>query len=96
MLAARELVQSCLGNMGGKRPSDLKADPLTWVTPDDLMKLSPVWGTTFKKREAAGLFSSLEVKGFIQEEEPGKVWFVTDEGWRWMDTIWGSWNNQEV
>jgi len=78
MIAARRLVQVCLHNMGGKRPSDLEQDEYTWVDISDIM-------CDFSRHEAAGLMSSLDLKGFIAKDGD---WYVTTSGWRWMDTVW--------
>lgn len=82
--AATILVQSCLSNMGGSRPSDLDADPFTWVEIKDLMEEG------YSQNEAAGLFSSLSSKGFIGGEYNTKSCdtFVTTEAYRFMDTMW--------
>lgn len=79
--AARILVQSCLDGMGGSRPSDLEYDEFTWVNIKDLMAK----GNT--RHEAAGLFSALSDKGFIEEYEPNE-WVVATAGWKFMDTVW--------
>ncbi len=84
---ARILVQSCLDAMGGSRPSDLESDPFTWVNIEDLM------AEGYSRHEAAGFFSSLSQKGFIEGEfgtkkgDPCET-FVSDNGYRWMDTQW--------
>ena len=84
--AARALVESCLCNMGGKRPSCLDKDPLTWVDLEDLMNIG------LNRFEAAGVFGALKEKGFIggnanRNGEPAET-YVTDAGYRWMDTVW--------
>lgn len=86
--AAALLTAQCLSNMGGKRPIDLDCDPYTWVDGKDLMQHG------YSQHEAAGLFSSLNAKGFIdcwQDRINGKnvdVAAVSTDGYRWMDTVW--------
>ena len=85
--AARILVQSCLDNMGGKRPADLEQDEYTWVDLNDLME------SGLNRHEAAGVFGALVEKGFVNGKinASGKPTdaHVTTAGWRWMDTGWG-------
>jgi hypothetical protein len=87
MIAARALVASCLANMGGKRPADLDNDTFTWVELEDLMDAG------FSRFEAAGLIGSLIEKGFVggkmPRNEPTEA-YVTDAGYRWLDTVWGA------
>ena len=79
--AAKILVQSCLDNMGGERPADLEQDEFTWVDLTDLTN------SGLSRFEAAGLMSSLNEKGFIEEYNK-KEWVVATEAWRWLDTVW--------
>jgi hypothetical protein len=79
--AACVLMQQCLDGMGGSRPSDLEHDEFTWVYAQDLVTVG------YSKHEAAGLFSSLAGKSFLEQNSP-KDWVITTEGWRWMDTQW--------
>lgn len=82
--AARILVQACLDNMGGTRPSSLEYDEFTWVDIGDLMKAG------YTRHQAAGLFSSLHEKGFLDGEHNPRQCdvYVTTAGWKFMDTIW--------
>jgi len=83
--ASMILVKSCLYNMGGKRPSDLDHDPLTWVEAKDLIRAG------YSKPEAAGTWGALDAKGMIFEHNP-KDWAMTEDGYRYLDTIWDSHN----
>jgi len=82
--AARILVESCLRGMGGNTPLDLDNDPFTWVNIQDLMDAG------YTQQQAAGFFSSLQMKGFIGGEYNRKrcETFVTEKGYRYMATIW--------
>ena len=86
MQAAKVLVQTCLDNMGGKRPADLEHDECTWIMPSDLIEAG------WNKNEAAGTWSALDAKGFIQDNDPGCTdgahWIVTTSGWKWMEDHW--------
>lgn len=79
--AALILVKACLKNMGGKRPADLDTDPLTWVTPSDLMEAG------YSAKEAAGTFGSLMDKAFIDQESRAS-WTLRTKAWRWLDAVW--------
>ena len=84
--AARALVAACLNNMGGSRPSSLDNDPFTWIGLSDLTAIG------LNRFEAAGVFGALKEKGFIggdsnRKGEPVET-YVTDAGYRWMDTVW--------
>lgn len=93
---AHILIAECLAGMGGKRPSDLEYDEYTWAYPADLVK---GWG--YSKNEAAGFFSSLWDKGFLEcwddtdvFNKKIKVWVVSTQAWKWLDTKWddlGGW-----
>lgn len=88
MRAAVMFVASCLDAMGGKRPSDLETDELTWVDINDLIAMGG-----YNRHEAAGLMGSLCEKGFLldYDNDPAKDaanWVVTTEGWKWLDTVW--------
>jgi len=85
LAAARILVETCLSNMGGKRPLDLDADPYTWVSIEDLTSKG------YSKHEASGLFGSLSVKGFVSGDPKDSA--VTTEGYRWLDTVWDEVND---
>lgn len=88
---ARILVGECLDGMGGSRPADLEHDEYTWADPQDLVK-----GHGYTRHQAAGFFSSLSEKGFIEDYgdekdmfgRPQAHWVVTTKGWKWMDTVW--------
>ena len=79
--ASMILVQECLENMGGSRPSDLEKDEFTWVAANDLID------NGWSKKSAQGTLSSLVIKGMIQQEEEDS-WFITTLGWKWLDTKW--------
>lgn len=81
LIVANTLIKECLNNMGGTRPIDLDKDPYTWVSVSDLTNKG------YSKHEASGFFSSLSEKGFLEEPEP-KVWAITEDGYRWLDTVW--------
>ena len=79
--AALILVKSCLNGMGGSRPADLDGDPYTWVSPEELMKEG------YNKNEAAGTWGALLEKGMICEYDHNE-WEMSEEGYRFLDTIW--------
>lgn len=83
------LVNECLAGMGGDRPADLEHDEYTWADPKDLIACG------YTKHQAAGFFSSLKEKGFLEcwddtnvFGKATKVWVVATKGWQWMDTVW--------
>jgi len=80
------LVNECLSAMGGSRPSDLENDEMTWISPDDLIL------NGYSKHEAAGFWSSLSDKGFIDlevDDTPGSTSdCLSTEAWKYLDTIW--------
>ncbi|ARJ66130.1 hypothetical protein WV31_10870 [Magnetospirillum sp. ME-1] len=85
--AAFALVEACLEEMGGKRPSDLERDEFTWISVRTLCETG-LWTWP----QAKGTLSSLDKKGFVQIEMDGdrEASFVTTDGWRWLDTVWDS------
>lgn len=80
------LVRECLNGMGGERPSDLDTDPYTWCAWGDLKHAG--WTT----ESAKGTYGALEAKGLIviDRNDPDSD-FVTDDGYRYCDTIWDEW-----
>jgi hypothetical protein len=64
--ALKRLYVECLAGMGGKTWEDLESDPYTWVYPETLVAHG--WSI----REAGGTFSSLIVKGAIDEVDAGE------------------------
>lgn len=87
---AHILVAECLNGMGGSRPADLEHDEYTWADAADLVK-----GYGYSKPQAAGFFSSLSDKGFLEcwddtdvFGKKKKQWIVVTKGWQWMDTEW--------
>ncbi len=64
--ALKIIYAECLNGMGGKNWADLESDPYTWAYPETLVAK----GWTI--REASGTFSSLIVKGAIDEVDAGE------------------------
>lgn len=90
------LVNECLAGMGGDRPADLEHDEYTWADAADLKAHG------YSRHEAAGFFSSLTTKGFLEQVDDPKDMFgqpqvhmaVATKGWKWVDTVWD--DNQTV
>lgn len=83
--AALALVADCLSQMGGNRPMDLENDPFTWTYPDVLIDAG------WNRHEAAGTWSALLNKSVVCSHgvnEGIEEWTLTDQAWRWLDTIW--------
>lgn len=73
-----------LYNMGGKLPNDLHDDNFSWFQRKDFPQ--------FDKYEAAGLMSSLDKKGLIQEEDRND-WAMTHLG---IDVAQKYWDKKNV
>ena len=70
------IIDQALQAMGGDEPKDLLDDNFSWFNETDLT------AGGFSKHQAAGLMSSLEKKGLIENYEPGHEfgWAISDEG----------------
>lgn len=82
LIVAKILVKTCLSNMGGSRPADLEYDEFTWVDAKDLMEHG------YSRHMAAGFFSSLEEKGFLEDAGGDRSMVVSTNGWKFIDTVW--------
>jgi len=82
--AIKQIATEGLDDMGGSEPKDLHDDNMSWFN------RSTISAAGFSKHEAAGLMSSLEEKGLIQNFDPSHRygWALTDEGIDAAQEIW--------
>ena len=75
--AMTTLIKHCIWNIGGENIADLKEDPFTWVSHEDLIDAG--WDS----KRAEGTFGSLIAKNLIYKDEMnrGQILFSLTQDW---------------